>query len=394
VTKHLAIPALLAVATLPVMGGAAVAPAIPGILQNFLQTPQAELLARSIITVPALVSALVAPLLGWLADRLGARRVLYASLCMFIAAGVSGYWMQSLAQILVGRVFLGIAVGGIFASMLSLTAQLISTEQRDQYLGWQGAAMALGGVAFVSIGGLLADAGWRNNFLVYLMGLVVLLLVIASFAGKGASTQNAMVKVPDMPITSSGSQLAVLLSFAFVSISLFYLIPIELPFLVAELGSTSARTGGFAIGTAILGGAISAMAFGKLRSRSSPPLILAGGAAIGAVGYGVIGSASGLTTAFVGFGIAGFGMGVFTPALNAWLLATAPAALRGRYSGFLVSSISIGQFASPIASQPVLSAFGIQGLFWVAAGLLLSLALAAAWVSKSAPHHSSPLANA
>jgi MFS family permease len=383
-TKRLTLPALLAVATLPVMSGAAVAPAIPAILQAFAATPHAELLARSIITVPALVSAFSAPLLGMIADRLGARRVLYASLFLFILAGISGYWLQTLTQILIGRVFLGFAIGGIFATMLSLTAQFISTQQRDQYLGWQGVAMAIGGVVFVSAGGLLTDTGWRNNFLVYLAAVLVLVLVVVALAGRTLSSANAITATAEAPAAETTSQLLVLLLFAFVSISLFYLIPIELPFLVAELGGTSARIGGFAIGTAILAGALPAMFFGKLRSRASPSLILAGGAAIGAIGYAVIASAGTLPIAFLGFGVAGLGMGVFMPTLNAWLLAIAPPLRRGSYSGFLAASISIGQFASPIASQPVLSSVGIQGLFWVAAGLLLVLSVSAALVNKSA----------
>ncbi|MBX9465834.1 MAG: MFS transporter [Aquamicrobium sp.] len=79
----------------------------------------------------------------------------------------------------------------------------------------------------------------------------------------------------------------------------------------------------------------------------------------------------------------GVGFGLVMPNLSTTLLAAAPAHLRGRLSGGLVSSIFLGQFLSPVASQPVVDAYGYPPTFLLG-GLLLCLVAVVAFVSAVA----------
>jgi MFS family permease len=54
----------------------------------------------------------------------------------------------------------------------------------------------------------------------------------------------------------------------------------------------------------------------------------------------------------------------------------APARLRGRLSGGLVSAIFIGQFLSPLVSHPLVLAAGYRNAFILAAGVLIFIAAA------------------
>jgi len=71
------------------MGGAAVAPALPLISQAF---PDAsETLISLIITLPALAIALTGFFIGALSDKFGKVPVLVASIAVFTIAGSSGF---------------------------------------------------------------------------------------------------------------------------------------------------------------------------------------------------------------------------------------------------------------------------------------------------------------
>ena len=108
---------LVLVATVTVMSTMIIAPALPGMAHAFPDTPNAELLVKLTMTVPAVAIALLAPVAGWIIDRYGRLPTLYASLALFGAAGIAGYWLDGLYAILASRVLLGIGIGGTFLAI-------------------------------------------------------------------------------------------------------------------------------------------------------------------------------------------------------------------------------------------------------------------------------------
>ncbi|MFP5480143.1 MAG: hypothetical protein ACLGIE_10720, partial [Alphaproteobacteria bacterium] len=73
--------------------------------------------------------------------------------------------------------------------------------------------------------------------------------------------------------------------------------------------------------------------------------------------------------------IGGLGMGISMPNYTTWFMARVPASMRGRASGLLTTAFFVGQFASPLASAPLVAAFGLAGTF-AAVGLgLIALGL-------------------
>ena len=87
----LTLVAILLSSMLILMGGAAVAPALPLIEANF---PGQESLVSLIITLPSLAVAIVGYAIGVLADRLGKVRVLLTALAIFTVFGFAGYFME------------------------------------------------------------------------------------------------------------------------------------------------------------------------------------------------------------------------------------------------------------------------------------------------------------
>lgn len=164
---------LLAASTLTVMSGAIIAPALPEISRYFAGE-DTELLTKLVLTMPALVIAVLAPLAGYLIDRFGRKKLLLISLLIYTVAGTAGFLIDDLVLLLVSRAVLGIGVAGIMNAATTLIGDYFQGEERNQFMGTQASFMALGGVVFLNVGGLLADWSWRGPFLVYAAALIVL----------------------------------------------------------------------------------------------------------------------------------------------------------------------------------------------------------------------------
>jgi len=92
-----ALQALILVFTtqLPIMGLLSLIPIIPILFQQFGQHPNAKFLIPLMITAPSVCIALLSPMAGFLADRLGRRRLLLGA--------VLGYGICGFATVFPGR---------------------------------------------------------------------------------------------------------------------------------------------------------------------------------------------------------------------------------------------------------------------------------------------------
>ena len=76
--------------------------------------------------------------------------------------------------------------------------------------------------------------------------------------------------------------------------------------------------------------------------------------------------------------LVGMGMGLLMPNLNTWLLSVTPESTRGAAVGLMSSSVFIGQFFSPVFTEP-LSGYGIANIFGVAGGFSLIIIVPLVW---------------
>lgn len=140
---------LLVAGTLTVMAGATIAPGLPAMQAAYAAEENADFLVRLVLTLPALFIVIGAPLAGFLTDRFGRKRLLLFSAILYAAAGSSGFFLDSLTLILIGRVLLDLAVAGIMTSVTTLIADYFTGDERAHLLGLQAIFMALGGVVFI-----------------------------------------------------------------------------------------------------------------------------------------------------------------------------------------------------------------------------------------------------
>ena len=367
---------LLLVSTLTIMASAIIAPALPKMGMHFSDASHGELLVKMTLTVPALMIVVCAPLAGVLLDRLPKVRVLLGGLLLYGISGSCAYFISDdLLIILASRVVLGIAVAIVMVGCTTLVGDYFEGEERHQYMGYMAAFGSFGGVVFLVLGGLLAEMDWRSPFLIY---SVALLMAPAAFSLL-TEPEKPCTDAPLGPLSATASMsssraiIVLCYGFALVEITCFYIIPVHLPFYLASF-SESAYTSsisGAVIGASMLMSALVALNYSRIKSKLSFP-------AVGMLGLLMLGSglvlASLSGTVFqVGMSLllSGMGVGMIRPNIVNWLLSSIAPQHRGRVMGGMTSCLFLGQFISPLLTQPLLDSYGYVTLFQIMAAVVL-----------------------
>ncbi|MBW4443356.1 MAG: MFS transporter [Plectolyngbya sp. WJT66-NPBG17] len=365
---------LLLVSTLTVMAGATIAPALPAMRQYFSEVANADYWVRLILTAPALFIAIGAPIAGTIIDLFGRKGLLAASVFLYGLAGSSGFLLNEIGLMLLGRVLLGLSVAGIMTTATTLIADYYRGATRAQFLGLQAAFMGFGGVIFLTLGGYLADLNWRLPFLIYLLAWLILpfILLVLPEPSTHPSTQSSEAINPE---SVPWILLIMTYSIALATQIVFYMIPVQIPFYLQQLINANASQSGLAIAFATLATSISALSYQRLKARFTFLNVYAIAFLLMGLGYLAIGSARTYAMVLVGLSIAGLGVGLLMPNMTVCLTSSTPAVFRGRILGGLTTSFFLGQFTSPFVSQPLSQWVGLSTTYGLAGGLMLLLTL-------------------
>jgi MFS family permease len=367
---------LLAASSFTVMAGAIIAPSLPQIGEHYAtRIPNAELMAKLLLSMPALAIAIFAPISGWFVDRFGCKPLMLTGLALYMLAGTTGLYLDDIYALLTGRLLLGVAVAMVMTSTTTLISSYFHGPDRGRFLGLQATAMALGGVVFLPLGGLLAHtAGWRLPFALYFASIPVLLIALKTITEpKRYLAGETIPQTGEYPIAIRWPVIGLIYGIAFVGMVAFYLGPPQLPFYMKTQFGVSPIIGSLSVATITLFAAISSMQYGRLsRMYGTQPLIIAFFVLLGS-GFAVVGFATEEMFVWPGFMIAGIGGGVFTPTLSNWLLRVAPPAYRGRLSGGMISAMFAGQFLSPILIYPLIDLGGVASAFFYVGLLMVTI---------------------
>jgi len=363
---------LLLVSMMTVMASATISPSLPRIRMAFEWIPGIDLWVRMVVALPALFTAMGAPLAGTLIDRFGRKRLLVAAVLLYGVAGTLPGLLSSLPLILVCRALLGLSVGGLMTTATALITDYYSGPERGAVLGRQAAFMGVGGLVFLVSGGLLADISWRAPFGVYLYAFLllpfILLFVTEPEVKQGAAGGAAPVALP-------WRTLWLVYALALTGMLIFYMIPVQLPFLLRKLGESRAALAGLAVGISTVVGSVVSLRYAQVRQRLGYRSIMAVLFACMGCGYVIIGLAGTYAVVVGGLAVSGLGQGLLTPNMANWAGEVAPPEARGRVMGGLTTSLFLGQFLSPLLMQPLLGVVGLGGAFLTAGGVLFTLAV-------------------
>jgi EmrB/QacA subfamily drug resistance transporter len=120
-----------------------------------------------IITSTILASTAVTPIIGKLADLFDKKKLLLASMVVFIAGSILAGLSTSAGMLIAVRVLQGMGMGANMVLTQIIIATIIPPRQRGRYNGYMGAVIAVATVSGPLAGGLIVDTpwlGWRWCF--------------------------------------------------------------------------------------------------------------------------------------------------------------------------------------------------------------------------------------
>lgn len=360
---------LLLACTMTILAGAALAPALPGIKQAFIETKDIDLWVKMILSLPGLVIALSAPLFGWFLDKRRKIPVLALSLIFYGLAGFSGYVFQdSLVLILAGRIGLGLAVAGIMVSATTLAGEYHVGPALGHFMGLRAAFASFGGVIFIALSGVLADIHWTSAFLIYLSAFIVLpgVLYYCKEPKKlGKTPPKNQMQLP----SNIKSKILLCYILGFFEVFFMFMIPLHLPFYLKDLGSLNPTYIGLIIAATMLVVAFVSLNYRHFSQLFSHHKIHGCGFLLTATGFVILGLTSRLELALVGLLVLAFGLGAMRPNLTVWLFSFISPAIRARVVGGITTSYFLAQFIAPVFSQPLINSLGISMSFVVGGAL-------------------------
>ena len=364
--NRLTLITLLCSSMIVLMGAAAVAPALKPMSEAF---PDASMVTISLlVTLPALAVAITGMGIGYLADRFGKMKVFVASLVIFTVAGLSGFFLNTLETILAGRFILGIGIAGISTATTALTAEYYSGAERVKVISYQSAAMGIGVLFLETSGGSLADMGWQEPFLIYLIGVPILLLALFSVREPSKAYRGESV-MPPVEIPNKRRKVALCYVMIFLALFLMFILPTNLPYHMTDLGYNLTVCG---LMLGVLG--VTQAAFSLLYARSSNKLndknaYLVALTLIG-LAYCLLNFSS-ILAIFVAMVLVGTGMGLITMTVIGSLSHYSQAGGSGKVMGGYSVAMNLGTFSSSIAIAPVIVAAGTYFLTFIYIGILV-----------------------
>ncbi|MFC9325676.1 MFS transporter [Kitasatospora sp. NPDC057015] len=375
---------LMAGSCLPILGAVLIAPVLPRMQDHFATTPGAEVLVPVVLTVPALALALLAPFAGVLVDGLGRNRLLTISTVVYALVGTAPLWLDSLSAIVASRVLVGIAEAAIMTCCTTLIGDYWSGRERERLLALQTICASLSATAFFVLGGAAGSAGWRAPFWAYAVGLVLApLMALRLRPVHRESTADARIggRRP-FPLRSLAAPCAL----TFFGAMVFYTVPVEMSYLLEDLGVTSAAAAGLAAAAASAATVAGAASFPRLAGRAEAllPVVLA----VCAAGFAVMCFAPGTPLLVLGAVVNCLATGLLLPTLVTRTLALLHHEDRGRGTGLWNAAFFLGEFLCPLALLGLAGAVGtLAGAVGVLAAVTgaVALGLAATRARRAVP---------
>lgn len=329
-------------------------------------------------SVNFLVSALLAPLWGAVADRRGRRlMVLRASVGIAITSAlimlVTSPW-QMLALVLA----MG-ALGGFSSAAVALVAGQVPDRLLGYALGWLATAQMVGGLAGPVAAGAVADiaGSYRAVF-----------LATALLAGSAALVTLLLVREPPLPqisrraslhqriavLARSRGLLALLFVLLMAQVGARSVVPILTQFVQSLTGPVPALAtlAGLAMSITGVGDLIASPFLGRRSDHLGYRrvlLICLSGAAAATLPMALAGS---YTAFLVERFLLGLFIGGVLPTANALLGRSVPAADRGLVFGISATASLLGAFIGPLVGGLVAAGFGLRAVFAVTALLFVA----------------------
>ena len=340
---------LLVTSGLTVLVTAILGPSLPAMQAHFKDVPGADYLVPLTMTAPMLMMAGLSIFVGELADRLGRKRLLVGATALYALVGTAPMYLDSLTAIIASRFALGVMEAVLMTISTTMIGDYYDGTRRERFMSLQTTVSATSAFLLNTLGGAIAEHGWRAPYAVFAISLLLApLMAIYLWEPRSRASMTAAQFAEDTlsfrpKLLGFICALAVLLGIVFLTV------PVHFGYLHGSIGVQSPAQIGMAYGVNSLGVITGTLLFGwVLAQRLKVPFQLALGALIAGTGFFLMKGAAdygALTTA--GF-VNGLGCGIILPAMVTWNMRDLPISRRGMGTGAFQSCLFLGMFSNPI----------------------------------------------
>ena len=379
---------------LPTMGIVSLIPVLPQLFAQFHDAPHAAFLVPAIITAPSICIAALSLVAGWIADRIGRRKLLLAALLIYGFIGCAPLFLRNLNAIIATRVGLGIAEAIIITCVATLMGDYFKGTVRQKWLAWQNAAGSLMATGLIVVGGILGSISWHGPFAMYGLAFPIFFAALRLTWEPEPATEHVeggVQKAADAPFPVRPMLLVYVVSF-FGAI-IFFVEVLQLGLVMARIGKGSPDVIGFVTAGTGFALPVGAYLLGRLRTLRVG-YVFAVALAFFAAGFALLARSEAIGGVIVGACLAQFACGITFPLLLTWAQSKLHFGVRAFGMGLWNSAFFIGQFASTLlVSYLSQAAGGITGaLHWlvIVCAIALPLSLigeAVSGRSVAAPRH-------
>jgi ACDE family multidrug resistance protein len=367
----------ISVAAMGTLGFSITAPILPD-LADALGVSRASIgLVQAAISVPGVILSVM---IGYLADRLGRRRVILASLLLFATFGAAGFLARAYWGLVAVRFVQGIGTSGILGVGVVLVGDLFEGPSRARAMGFNLAGVTTVNMLGPVASGLLGAGGVFRPFLIFLIGFP-----LALWASRLPSDSSREV---ESPVRHGKAAVAMLRRDRYLAD--------YAGLLVATIGTTVLLHGfgytttplyldsifgvpssgrGFIIASFQVGTVLAAVQIGRLRVRSGGSRLIGSAFVLMSIGSAVAALAPGWWAVSLGLGTSGLGFGLFVPLAQEKAASIGGPLYRGITVLTWVTAVRIAQVVGPPMASSLSESIGPRPTFTIASLAMLVAAL-------------------
>lgn len=351
---------LFSVSAMTVLGSTAIAPSLPNLQLHFSDVAHSKFLSKLVLTLPAIFIVIFSPISGFLFYKFKRLKLIYPAIIIWSFSGIAGFFLDNIYYILISRIFFGIATAFIMTGSSTLIGDYYSGIKLERALSMQGFFSAFGGFVFLTLSGALSNINWRFPFLVYSLGFIILAIAFKNlFEPPFSAIHNKEKEVERFNFFT----FLPIYIISFFSMSMFYIVPTQVPFLITNVLGKSGHFIGISLGVASLFIAFSSLLYVRLRAYCGMYFVYFLCFSIMGVGYMVISLFHNYIALVFSLVLIGATLGVLLVTNSSWLFRLSTKHTRAKAYGFLASSVFMGQFLSPFITEPFVEKFGLMAMF-------------------------------
>lgn len=333
-----------------------------------------EGVAGQAVTMTAAVALVTSLLTATVTRTIDRRRVLLAFTVLLIASNLLVGFATNLPAILIGRVLLGVALGGFWTMSAATAMRLVPPAMVPRALSIIFSGVSVATIAAAPLGSYFGNLiGWRSVFLIAaalgLLALVWQAATLPKMAPSGATRLRTLIDVLMRPTVGLG-MLATILVFTGHFAFFTYL----RPFLETVSGVGVNGLSGILLGYGVANFVGTSLA-GRLLERNLRMTLIAMPAAMILIGVALVSLGRAPVADAVLIALWGVAFGGVPVAWSTWVTRTVPDEAESA-GGLIVAAVQLAIATGAAVGGVVFDASGAKGVFMGSAAVLVVAVLA------------------